>query len=107
MKREQQETQRKKGKFVPPSDPLLDGLPHVAEGLADVLWDDGSPREPWSLSVNWSGPMPTVQLNDKEVGRSAASTAPTVREALLALEALIVSGGLPWRYWDPKRKRRG
>lgn len=105
MKREQAAQQKSKGKFVPPSDPFLEGLQHLAEGVADHFWDDGTPREPWTLSLNWSGPMPTVQLNDKSGERSVATTASTVREGLEALEALLKQGALPWRYWGKKARR--
>lgn len=107
MKREKQAAQKAKGKWVPPEDPFLQGLPLLAEALSDHFWDDGSPREVWTLSVNYSGPMPTVQLNDKDEGRSVASTAPSVREALEALEGLMGRGALPWRYWQQKKKGRG
>ena len=107
MKRDAAAKQGAKGKWVPPTDPVLAGLPALAQGLTDHLWDDGTPRDPWSLSINWSGPMPTVMINDREAGRSAASTAPTVREAMELLDALVKSEAIPWRYWQQKKGRRG
>lgn len=105
MKRDAAAKQKGKGKFEPPLDAFFHKLPRLAEGLCDLFWEDGSPREPWTLSINWSGPMPTVQVNDKEEERSSATTAATVQEALEAIEQLLVAGGLPWRYWGKRKKR--
>lgn len=107
MKREHRDKQRKAGKFSPPDDPLLEKLPRLAEAVADVFWDDGSPREPYTLSVNWSTGMCLLQLNDKEEGRSVAVTAPGLSAALLLLEELLVAGHLPWRYWGKQKGKRG
>lgn len=105
MKRESRDRQKKAGKFVSPADPVLSALPRLAEAVADMFWDDGSPREPWSLSVNWATGDCTLQLNDKEEGRSVSTTAPSLEEGLRLLEQLLERGHLPWRYWaKPKRK---
>lgn len=107
MKRDNADKQKKAGKFVPPEDPLLEKLPRLAEAVADTRWDDGSPREPYTLSVNWSTGMCLLQMNDKEEGRSVAVTAQGLSQCLLMLEELLVSGHLPWRYWAKAKKRYG
>jgi len=107
MKREAVNGQKSKGKFVPPSDAALHLRPHLAEAVADVFWDDGSMRDPFTLSVNWSGEQVLLQLNDKEVGRSLSTTAGSLNEGLDLLEKLLASGGaLPWRYWKKQAKGR-
>lgn len=107
MKREKLDQQKKAGKFVPPDDPLLQKLPHLAEAVADLFWDDGSPREPYTVSANWASGSCTLQLNDKEGRRSVASTASSLSEALMLLEELLQRGALPWRYWPKEKSRRG
>lgn len=107
MKREAEAHQKANGKFVPPADPLLARLPRVAEAVADLFWEDGTPREPWGLSLGWATGQCLLQLNDKERRRSLAVTAPSASEALLLLEELLGQPSLPWRYWSgsPKRGR--
>lgn len=107
MKREKAQEQKGKGKFVPPPDPLLERLPRLAEAVADLFWDDGAPRHPYTLSVNWECGSCLVQMNDKENERSCATTAPGLSEALMQLETLLASPPLPWRYWRKPRKGKG
>jgi len=105
MKREAVQAQKEKGKFVCPDDMILQKLPRLAEACADLFWDDGTPREPYTLSFNWSTGQCLVQLNDKEVGRSLACTAPNAAEGLKMLNDLLGLPSLPWRYWGNKGKK--
>jgi len=104
MKREAAAKQKSKGAFVPPDDPFLEGLGGLAAAVADLFWDDGTPRDPWSLSLNWGTGLVTASLNDKEESRSLNSSGRTVREALDALQVALDMPQRPWRYWG-KRKR--
>jgi len=91
--------------FLPPDDPFFHNRPLLAEACCDPVFDDGSPREVWSISLNWTGSMLTASLNDKEEGRSLNTTAATLEAAADALEGLLSLPGRPWRYWG--RKKRG
>jgi len=106
MKRLAEDTQKKAGKFTPPADPALKARPMLAAAVADLFWDDGQVREPYTLSFSWSGDLVTCQMNDKAVGRSVATTAETIDECLSALEALLASGRLPWRQWGGQAKKK-
>lgn len=105
MKREVITKRKANDKFEPPEDAIFTHRPLLAECCCDPVFDDGSPREVWSLSCNWTGPMVTVSLNDKEAGRSINTTAPTLDEALSALESLLETPARPWRYWAKGKKR--
>lgn len=106
MKREAIAAQTKAGKFKCPPDKVLERLPRLAEAVADLFWDDGSPRQPYTLSVNWESGSCLLQLNDKEQGRSVAVTAVGIQEAMQMLEDLLTQGHLPWRKWAPQKGRR-
>jgi len=105
VKREAAATAKTRGKFVPPPDAALASRPHLAEAVSDPFWEDGGLREPWTLSVNWSGQQVLLQLNDKEAGRSLSTTADSLDEGLDLLERLLQGSVLPWRYW--KRQKNG
>lgn len=106
MKREAAATQKSKGKFTPPEDPAFASRPLLAEAVADLFWEDGTPREPWSISLNWSTGMCMVSLNDKDESRSMNSSAPTMEEALDLMEGLLASPRRPWRYWGRGKARK-
>jgi len=105
MKREQQAVQKAKGKFVPPPDPIFKDRPLLAEALADCWWEDGQPRDPWGLSISYASGLAFCQINDPEVGRSLATTAETLAEALDQLEEVLGRPKLPWRVWGKKKKK--
>lgn len=106
MKREEAAVQKAKGKFTPPIDPIFKALPKLAAFVADAWWDDGSPRDPCTVSVNWKSGMAMVQLNDSENERCLATTAESLSDGLKALETLLEGAVLPWRYWQKKRDKK-
>jgi len=106
MKREHKEKAKAPGKFIPPQDAFFKNRSQIAAAVADPWWDDGTPREPYGLSLNWSTGQCTVSLNDKEEKRSMSSTAESAEEALDAMEGLLASDRRPWRYWGGKASRK-
>lgn len=105
MKREAEETQFKKGdKFVHPTDPFWEGLEHLAMLCGDQFYDDGKPREPFSLSITFGGDQTTVQMVDLRRRRSTTTVASDVRAALELLEDHIANHGIPWRLWGAVKK---
>lgn len=99
MKREAEATQRKQGKFVAPAEGIFTHRPRLAEALCDQFWDDGTPRDPWGVSLNWSGLTVTASLNDRPRKRSLNSSGANVDEALNALEGALGMPQIPWRSW--------
>jgi len=98
-------TKRKGGQgFEPPEDTFFANRPLLAEACCDPVYDDGSPREVWSISLNWCGSMLTASLNDKDQGRSLNTTSQTLDQAADALEALLGAPVRPWRYWGKKKR---
>lgn len=105
MKREAVDRAKSKQKFVAPPCAVLLGLPLIAEAVADAAWDDGTPRDVYTLTLSWAMGSPQVSLNDKEEGRSISSSGKTIEEALHALEGLLGTPHRPWRYWKGAKKR--
>lgn len=105
MKKEARERQGSPEAFIAPPDPLLKDRPLLAQAVADLWWDDGTPREPWSLSLNWSLGLVRASLTDKEECRSISSDGETVSKALNALESAMGMPQRPWRYWGKKKTR--
>lgn len=99
MKRETAETQKRNGKFVPHPDPILKGRPTINAFCYDCYWDDGKPREVCTMALTFVATGVRVSLNDKEGKRSCYTDAPTLEEALNALEVRLASGDAPWRPW--------
>jgi len=106
MKREAQEVQKARGKFTPPSDPLISKRPALAAYLADAFWDDGTPREVCTLKVRWDADNVTVSLQDGEKERSMTTTSSSLDDALELMEAHIVAKGPSWRSWGNFKKKK-
>jgi len=102
MKREHAVSQKAKGKFVPPADPVFKERPLLAEALADCWWDDGSPRDPWTLAINWQSGNCMLTMVDKGNERSTSTMADSLEEALELLEDLLARPNLPWRTWGKR-----
>lgn len=96
---------RKSGEgFDPPDDPFFEERPLVAEACCDPIFEDGSPREGWTISLSWAGPYVTLSLSDKQGRRSLNTTAPTVGAAMNAMEGLLSVPIRPWRYWGKEKR---
>lgn len=97
MKRPSQATRPKKGEFTCPDAAFLSTYPILAAGMCDPFWDDGKPRDPWSLKIQFREDAILFTLNDKDSKLVAFTTAQGLVEGLLAIEAALESGGLSWR----------
>jgi hypothetical protein len=60
--------------------------------------DGGKRRETSTLLVFVQDGQVLVCLNDRQEGRSTFQGAPTLREAMVALEERLSLGGVEWRY---------
>jgi len=91
-----------KKKFVPPSDPIFKNRPLLAIALCDAWWDDGAPRDPYTLAINWHSGSCMLTLVDKPEERSTSTLADSLEEALDLVEGLLARPRMPWRAWGKK-----
>jgi len=104
MKNDNVDRHARKGKFEPPSDPMFDGRPNLADACCNPFYDDKSEKGCWSLSFSWETGACQVSVTDKDNCRSLNSTSETSEDALHVMEALLASERRPWRYWGKKRR---
>jgi len=93
---------QKPDKWVPSDEPLLKPYPTVHQWLTDCWAKDNGKivaRTPCTLSISFFSGSVMVCMNDKTKRRSTNTTAPTVAEALEALETTLGTGSVPWRSW--------
>lgn len=93
---------QKPDKWVPSDEPFLKGYPTVHQWVTDCWAKDNGkvvPRTPCQLSFSFFSGSVMLSMNDKPKRRSTNTTAPTVAEALEALEGVLLSGSVPWRSW--------
>lgn len=104
MKRFNQETQRKAGKWIPSEDPLLARYPNLDQYLTDAWWEDGKPREVCSITVRAGKQQATVSLNDADGEQSISTSGESIEDALGRLEAYLAAGNPTWRPWGRKKR---
>ena len=73
--------------------------PVLTQGLCDLWWDDGKPREPWSLTLRFDGPACHLCVNDKGGSQGLYTAGEGVDDALALLEAALREGTAQWRRW--------
>jgi hypothetical protein len=78
---------------------------YLCEYLATTKWDDGSPREPSSISVSVSDGSVLCALNDKDLKQSMYTSARTLQEALKLMEEALSSAKGSWRPWKAGRRK--
>lgn len=83
----------------------LKRFPITCSYLCDGTWDDGTPRELSTISINFSQGNPTVGLSDHALQCSLYSTAGSVQDALDALEKVLKAGIGAWRPWKASKNR--
>lgn len=105
MKRPDQPAKGQKTSVVVTDASWSEKFPTVITYMTDAKWDDGKPREPSTLSINFSTGSPTISLSDHALQQSAYTTADTVAEALELLEEALVEGKVRWRPWKAFTKR--
>lgn len=85
---------------------LSEGYPTLLEFLTRQRWDDGKSRVRGTLLVTWSEGRFRAWLNDKDAGRSAWVSQPTLSDLLASLEAGLDADDLEWRKDKAKGDRR-
>jgi hypothetical protein len=71
--------------------------PTLTAGLCDPWWDDGKPRDTWTLKIAYSGGGCTVVTNDPGGKLVLFTTAESLSAALEALELALQTGTAAWR----------
>lgn len=92
----------KKGHWVCADSDFSKKYPALAAGLCDAWWDDGKPREVWTLSLSFEADHTRLMLTDREHSQSAFTAAPTLADALELLNEAVASETLSWRKWKKK-----
>jgi len=82
-------------------------FPQINTYMTDAKWDDGTPREPSTLTWSVTSAGWQVALNDKAVRRSYYCTAPTQAEAMKLLEKALADGVDAWRPWNVGKGKKG
>lgn len=104
MKRYNQESQKKAGKWAPSGDPLLANRPTLDQYLTDSWWEDGKPREVCSITLRVGKQQATVSLNDSDGEQSISTSGESIEDALDRLEAYLAGGSPTWRPWGKKKR---
>ena len=104
MKRKAQEAQKKRGKFEPSTDPFLQGLEELNQGMTDQFFDDGKPRDGFTLRIRIGDGEVQVTVNDPNDDEWGTTTAETVREALERMDQALANGTFKWKKSNFKKK---
>jgi hypothetical protein len=97
MKRPSQVSGSKKGAFVCPDAAFLSNYPNLAAGLCDPWWDDGKPRDCWTIKISMRDDGVMFAVNDPGLKMVAFTTAEGLTEGFMAIEAALAGQGLSWR----------
>lgn len=97
MKRPSATTSKGARAWVCPDSDLQLTCPLLAAGLSDPWWDDGKPREPWTLRISMSGDAVSICVADREAKLVSFTTSASITEGFAAIEAALAGGGLSWR----------
>jgi len=106
MKRYAEEVQKKRGKWVASTDPVVHKRPTLNQLLTDTQWEDGKPRTPCHLVVRFGHDQCSVVLTDTENEMSIATTGNTFEDVLELLEDALAANKVAWRPWGNFKKRK-
>lgn len=95
------------GTSVPLSDEgFMKKHPVLYEYLTDVKWDDGTAREPSTLSLFVEDGRFKAALNDKAMRRSLYVSGDRFQDAILALEKALTGQTPDWRVWKAGKGKK-
>jgi len=106
MKRYRDENQKKRGKWVPSTDPIIAKFPTINQFCSDCQWEDGSSRLPCNLKFKFGDDQVTMTLTDDEAKEYVSTTAGSSIEALELLEEALKANRVTWRSWDKDGKKK-
>lgn len=99
MQRPSADKPPEKGKWVCPDASWLKEYPSLVQGMCDPFWDDGKPREVWSLTLRFEATAVHLCVNDKGLNRGLYTSGEGVDDALALLESALKEGVAQWRRW--------
>lgn len=99
MKRPESTKPQAKGVWACPDAGFAKEYPTLAQGMCDLWWDDGKPREPWSVTLRFEGGAVHGCVNDRGLAMGLYSSAEGVDDLLAGLEHALSQGVAQWRRW--------
>ncbi len=90
--------------WLPPDSDFTTLYPTLVGFLADPTWDDGSRREPCTLTLRLGSGGAGLSLNDLSARASVNTNAGTVEDCLSLLEDALTRGVISWRPWRSGKK---
>jgi len=89
-----------------PDEAFKKKYPALCEYMSDDKWEDGSPRKVSSVSLKFQDGLVLATLNDQDGNRGLYRAAPSVHEALTALDKAAIDPGADWRAWNGNTKKK-
>lgn len=102
MKRREAPRPGKKGEVVCPDPAFLKEYPTLAVGMCDSLWDDGKPREVWTISIRMKDKGVLITVTDKNYGECLYTEGEDLLCALALVEEALSQGLASWRKFSRK-----
>lgn len=84
---------------------ILIECPTVLEWLTLGKYSNGKPRETSTLTIFIEGHYLKMALNDRQERRGLYLAGESIQGILTAMEAILASGNVPWKYWPNKTKK--
>jgi hypothetical protein len=92
----------KRGEISYPDLTFAKDYPTLAKGMCDGLWDDGKPREVWTLSIRMKDKGVLCTLTDKNYGECLYTEGEDLVSALALVEECLSQGTASWRRFNKK-----
>jgi hypothetical protein len=99
MKRPDAQKSLPKGQWACPDKEWVKHYPALCQGMCDTWWDDGKPRDPWSVTLRFEGTAVHGCVNDKGLSMGLYTAGETIDDVLGQLEECIAQGTAQWRRW--------
>jgi len=88
---------------------ILGRCPQVVAHLCHVAYDDGSPRQPGTVTIRVRGSTWSVEARDWDACARLVASATTCDDAFALLDLLLGSDNAPWepdRYLEEKKPQK-
>jgi len=102
MQRRQPPAKGTKGEIIYPDKAFAKDYPTLARGMCDAFWDDGKPREVWTISVRMKEQGVLVTTTDKNYGECLYTEGEDLLSALALVEEALSQGTASWRKFQRK-----
>jgi len=87
----------------PPSTGWIGKVPGIAEYLSATRWEDGTPRQPSTLTLFIEDGRCKVALNDRTLSRSCYATGESFEACIKAIENHLQAADADWRAWKGRK----